>query len=262
MLLLSANENSKTRSLAKRKRRLFLSAGFAIIILFVIQLGFTPTFRAYASIPGTNGTSQSRSSLEVNLTSGQILRVITSSSTNVSVLSLSGGQYDLGLYTSGAKNELLFTPAQLANYTLSLNISSTAGDIVSLSAIGESPTTWTKNITTTGNLILDLTVDVLPEPVSESSGWNPLFGFTGISLGGVTLGSTDVLAIFAAFSLGLMIVGAKKSQKLLYAGLFFLSLIGMIVVGILVVGVIIGSYFAGFLIIRSYFGYRSRRQGM
>ncbi len=100
----------------------------------------------------------------------------------------------------------------------------------------------------------------MPQPVAQSSGWNPLFGFTGISLGGITLDATDIIAIFAVFSVALMIIGMKHSQKLLYTGLFFLSLIGMVVVGILVVGLIVGSYIGGFLIIRSYFGFKSRRQ--
>jgi hypothetical protein len=119
---------------------------------------------------------------------------------------------------------------------------------------------WTKNVTGTGNLILDVTVTVLPQPVSEASGWNPLFGFTGISLGGITINATDFLAIFAIFSVALLILGMKFSQKLIYGGLFFLSIIAMIEVGILFVGVVIVSYFVGFAVIKSYFGFRSRRQ--
>jgi len=198
--------------------------------------------------------------LNINLTYGQILRVLTPSTTNVSVLSLSGGQYDVGLYTTGNKNDLLFTPAQISNYTLTLQISSSTTTTASISELGNPASTWTKNITGTGNFVLRIAIVVLPEAVSQSSGWNPLFGFTGISLGGVTLNSTDILSIFAALSVMLMAVGAKRSTKLLYTGLFFLSIIGMIVVGILVVGAIFASYFGGFLIIRSYFGYRSRRQ--
>jgi len=101
---------------------------------------------------------------------------------------------------------------------------------------------------------------VLPQPVSQASGWNPLFGFTGISLGGVTLGATDILVMFAILSGALIVIGIRRSHKLLYAGMFILSLIGMIVVGILVVGIVIGSYLAGFVIIKSYFGFKSRRQ--
>ncbi len=185
---------------------------------------------------------------------------LTPQTSNVTILSLSGGQYDTGLYATGTKNDLLFTPAQIANYSLVLNISSTGANSASLSELGSSASTWTKNITGTGNLLLNLSIAVLPQPVSQSSGWNPLFGFTGISLGGITLGATDILAIFAIFSASLIIIGIKRNHKLLYAGLFFMSLIGMIVVGILVVGIILGSYLGGFLIIKSYFGFRSRKQ--
>lgn len=255
MLPVSANSQVvRSRKVAYQIVALGVLVAFAQVGLFVSH-----AFRAYAEVPGTY-PAPIHYSLQINMTSGEIFRLLTSSSTNISVLSLSGGQYDLGQYITGTKNALLFTPAQVSNYTLSLNVSSAGADTISMSEIGTSQSTWTKNITISqGIAILDLKIVVLPESVSQSSGWNPLFGFTGISLGGVTLGSTDILIIFTAFSLMLVAVGAKKSHKLLYTGLFFLSLIGMIEVGILVVGAIIGSYFAGFLIIRSYFGYRSRR---
>ena len=89
-----------------------------------------------------------------------------------------------------------------------------------------------------------------------------MFGFTGISLGGITLDATDVLVIFALFAVALIGIGTKYSQKMLYGGFFFLALLGMIAVGILVVGVIIGIYVAGFAVIRSLFGFRARRKNL
>jgi hypothetical protein len=234
-----------------------LAAIFGALVLLPSSL---PT-KAYATVPGTYAQTVEPQNLDVNLTFGGILRILSPSSSNISIMSLSGGQYDLGLYTAGTKNDLLFTPAQIANYTLMLNISTVGANSASLSSLDTTATAWTKNVTGFGNLILNISIIVLPQPVSQSSGWNPLFGFTGISLGGVTLGTTDILAIFAIFSVSLMILGIKRSQKLFYAGLFFLSLIGIVVVGILFVAAVIGSYLGGFLIIRSYFGYRSRRQG-
>lgn len=230
------------------------------LLLVFSSLPSSQPFRAYATIPGPYVPPQIEHFIDVNLTFGQILRIEVPSSSNVSILSLSGGQYDTGLYVSGSKQDLLFTPAQIANYTLVLNISSATPSSAGLSLLGSPTTTWTNNVTATGNFILNMTVIVLPQPVSQSSGWNPLFGFTGISLGGITLDTTDILAIFALFSISLMLIGIKRSQKLLYTGLFFLSLVGVVVVGILVVGIIFGSYLAGFLVIKSYFGFRSRRQ--
>ncbi len=244
---------------------MFLLASAFLGMLFVLSSLSTSSFRAYALTPGTYVPSPSQSvppyqSIDINLTFGMTLRVLTPQTSNVTILSLSGGQYDTGLYTSGTKNDLLFTPAQIANYSLVLNISAIGVNSAGLSEVGTPASTWTKNITGTGNLLLILSIDVLPQPVSQSSGWNPLFGFTGISLGGITLGATDILAMFAIFSASLIIIGVKRSHKLLYTGLFFMSLIGMVVVGILVVGLILGTYLAGFLIIKSFFGFRSRRQ--
>jgi hypothetical protein len=206
------------------------------------------------SVPSTTPT------VNVNLTSGQILRIAVAATSNVSVLSLTGGQYDLGFYKSGTKGDLLFTPDEIANYSLIVNVSSSSTNYAGLDVLGSPTSSWTKNVTGTGNLILDIAVSVLPEPVAQSSGWNPLFGFTGISLGGITINSTGFLAIFAIFSVSLIVVGMKFNQKLVYCGMFFLSLVAMIEVGILVVGIVFVSYLAGFAIIRSYFGFRSRRQ--
>jgi hypothetical protein len=241
---------------------------FVLLGLMILLSSSFFSFRANAyspslggvTIASTNTPSQLPPPLDVNLTYGQTLRILTPSSSNITILSLSGGQYDTGLYVSGAKDDLLFTPAQIANYSLVLNVSSAGANSAGLSELGTPTTAWVKNVTGTGNLILNLTVIVVPQPVAQSSGWNPLFGFTGISLGGVTLDTTDILAIFAIFSVSLMLIGIKHNQKLVYTGLFFLSLIGMIVVGILVVAIIFGSYLAGFVVIKSYFGFRSRRQ--
>ncbi len=198
--------------------------------------------------------------ISVNLTSSQVLRIIVPATSNVSVLSLTGGQYDLGLYKSGTRADLLFTPVQTANYSMVVNVSSSTLNYADMDVLSSPADSWMKNVTGTGNLILDIAVTVLPQPVSEASGWNPLFGFTGISLGGITINATDFLAIFAVFSVVLLIAGMKFSKKLVYGGLFFLSIIAMIEVGILFVGVVIVSYFAGFAVIKSYFGFRSRRQ--
>jgi hypothetical protein len=240
---------------------LFSLAFFGALLLLLPSFSFIfpSSFRAYALTPGTYSDSPYQS-IDLNLTFGMTLRVFTPETSNVSILSLAGGQYDTGLYAASSKNDLLFTPAQLNNYSLVLNISAIGPNSASISELGTPASTWTKNITGTGNLLLNLTIDVVPQPVAQSSGWNPLFGFTGISLGGITLNATDILAIFALFSACLIIIGLKRSHKLLYTGLFFMALIGMIEVGILVVGLILGTYLAGFLIIKSYFGFRARKQ--
>jgi hypothetical protein len=51
----------------------------------------------------------------------------------------------------------------------------------------------------------------------------------------------------------------KYSQKLVYGGMFFLGLLGMIAVGVLFVGLILGAYIVGFAVLRSVFGFRARR---
>ena len=238
---------------------------FLLSILLLLGFGsasvqFTHTAGAFVQITPPSVPAKP---INVSLASTQMLRVTTAASSNVSLLSVVGGQYDLGLYSSGGKNILLFTPLQNANYSLVLNVSSFNQNYALLGKIGTPADTWTRNLTGTGNLIVHLIVSVVSPPIStQNSGWNPLFGFTGINLGGITLDSTEVLTIFALFSVALIALGTKYSQKLLYAGIFFLGLLGMIEFGILVVALIIGIYVAGFAVIRSLYGFRARRKNL
>ena len=159
--------------------------------------------------------------INITLTSTQILRVNTPVGSNVTLLSVRGGQYDIGLFSSGGKNALLFTPLQNSNYSLILNVSSIGQNYAQLAILGSPTNSWTKNISSTGNLIVDIVLSVVPPPATtQNSGWNPLFGFTGISLGGITIDATGVLIIFALFSVALIGLGMKYSQKMLYGESF------------------------------------------
>ncbi|MDA4111508.1 MAG: hypothetical protein OK439_03150 [Thaumarchaeota archaeon] len=229
------------------------------ILVFLAFTNFLAVHKIQAFAHPTSILSASNP-INITLTSTQVLRIIAPASSNVTLLSVVGGQYDIGLYATGGKNILLFTPLQDSNYSMILNVSSGGQNYALFSKQGLPTDSWSKNVTGSGDLILNVVVSVVPPPTTQNSSWNPLFGFTGISLGGITLDATDVLVIFALFSVSLIVLGMKYSHKMLYGGIFFLSLIGMIVIGILVVGLIVGAYIAGFAVIKSFFGFRARRR--
>jgi hypothetical protein len=143
---------------------------------------------------------------------------------------------------------------------MTLNVTSSGPNYALISRMDAMSPTWEKNLTGTGNIVLNISMSA-SRVSAEKSIWNPLFGFTGISVGGISLNSTDILVVFTSFSLVLLGLGAKFNQKLLYFGLFLLSIIGSIMVGILVIAVIIGGYLACFLLTKSYFDFKARKTG-
>ena len=222
---------------------------FSILLLLGfsgIFLQFTHTSEAFVQ---TAYPAAQLKPINVTLTSNQVLRVTTAATSNISLLSVVGGQL-IHLYTGG-KNILLFAPLQNANYSLILNISSFSQNYADLSKIGTPSDSWTKNITGTGTLIVVLAVSVVPPPpASQNSSWNPLFGFTGISLGGVTLDATDVLVIFRVILRRADCNGNEIQPKNAIRGIFLLSLAWDDCGGNTLVGLILGAYIVGFAVIR------------
>jgi len=165
------------------------------------------------------------------------------------------------MFSTDGKNIFLFSPLQESNYELSVNVSSLDGNVASISTLAPTSTiSYSKNVTSSGNLLLKIEAQVvLPPPPQNSGGWNPLFGFTGISFGGLTLDTSGLVAIFVAFSIALMVLGMKYSQKLLYFGLFLLSLAAIFEVGIFIVGGVLAAYLILFFCVKSFFAFRGRK---
>jgi hypothetical protein len=207
--------------------------------------------------------------LNVTLSPGEDLKVQAPEASNITLISVVGGQYDIGLSVSGGKNQLAFSPVEEQNlssyYSMMVNVSlpSASGEnFAYISTAQPGALNFSKNITGVGNIVLDINLNVQSGQLSsDSSSWNPLFGFTGFNLGGVSLSAADILAILALISIGLIISGTKFSMKLLYCGLFFLGLVAVVAVGIFLVGAVVGVYLLGFVITKSYFRLRSHRKG-
>ena len=242
-----------------------------VAVVLLISISSPVSHAIYASamnntgeaITGIQSQSSSTSLFNITITTSDSLKVVTPEYTNITLLSASGNQYDLGSFVSGGQNIFLFTPLQKSDYSLSVNISSPIASYVQIGTTGlDSASDYSKNISMpAGILRLNLGVQVINPPSStQSSSWNPLVGFTGINLAGITLGGTDIAIIFGLFSILLIALGMRFNQKLLYFGIFCLAVLGIVEVGVLFVGLLLGSYILGFFVIRSYFGYRGKKR--
>ncbi len=206
-------------------------------------------------------TATTPTNVQVSISSNQSVDVVVPSSSNLTLLSVTGGQYNLKTIDEPSGNQLTFSPSTNGTYSVSVNVSSVATtSILILQSTGVLQTLL-KNVTASGVTLLNLSITVLPSTASGST-WNPLSGFIGLgfSFGGINLSTSDVLAIFLGISLLIMGLGVRYNQKLLFVGLFILSLVGIATVGILGVAVAAGGYVFSFFAIRYYYRALDKRQ--
>jgi hypothetical protein len=263
----------------------FLILLFSLVLVVFACFSATTTFRVVRAaeyVGNQNGSSQSPSAsasistlsnspLNITLTSNEMLRVLSPASANISLVSVVGGEYSLSVSPLNSSKSLVFLPLDQAknetsHYSMIVNVSSTAGAqnfaFVSApplsSGISSPQSSFEKNITGTGNIVLTIDLSVVPQEQTRNSGsslgWNPLFGFTGFTLGGVSFSATDFLAAIAVAAICFVALGVKYNQKLLYLGLSVLGVVGLIAVGIFLVGAAVAIYLAGFLLVRLYYG--------
>jgi hypothetical protein len=206
-------------------------------------------------------TAATPTNVRVTISANQSLDVIVPSSSNLTLLSVTGGQYNLKTIYEPSGNELTFSPSTNGTYSVLVNVSSVAVTGILIEQTTGVLLTLLKNVTASGVTLLNLSITVLP-PSASGSTWNALSGFIGLgfSFGGVNLSTSDFLAIFLGFSLLVMGLGVKYNQKLLFVGLIILSLVGIATVGILGVAVVAGGYVSSFFAIRYYYRALDKRQ--
>ena len=143
-----------------------------------------------------------------------------------------------------------------------LNISSAGSNYALVAEQTGLYNTIVKNLSAVGNLEIFLTVNAVGLAGSGNANWNPLFGFTGFSLGGITINTAEFVAAIVSISILFIGMGLLRlDQRFLYFGMILLSLSGIAVVGIFMVFLVWALYFAGFVCIRSLNGIRKWKRG-
>jgi len=206
---------------------------------------------------------------------GEPLSVFSPYPSNFTQVSVVGTPYDLQTQqvsfvpsqtTSGSSlvhsqltgDEIMFTAESASPYTLWANVSSTGPTYVLISNGTVNGGSLLKNVTSIGPLSLEIVMSVVPPP-PQNPGWNPLFGFTGLSLGGLNITGAEALAAVAALAVAFIGIGMVSSRKLMWLGVVLAFGLAGAIAGILIILLALASYVGSFLVLRAYFGLSGKR---
>jgi hypothetical protein len=228
----------------------------------------SPAAIAFESISNANA---------VQLTTyvGQPLSIFSPYPSNLTQISVAGNSYDLqrqqvsylvsvpGVSASAlvhprvTGDEILFTPGNVSSYTLWANLTSTGPTYVLVSNGSVNGGNLLRNVTLATPNRLEFAISVLASP-PQSGGWNPLFGFTGLSLGSLNITVGEAFAVLGALAAVMVGIGARFSRRLMWLGVLFALGIATAVAGVLVVVLAVSLYLGSFVAVRYYFSLRGR----
>ena len=154
-------------------------------------------------------------------------------------------------------DEIIFTPENASAYTLWANVSSAQPTYVLISNGSVDGGSLLKNVTSASSLRLEIIVSVIPSS-PQNAGWNLLFGFTGLSLGGLNLTAPEAFGALAFLAAAFIGIGMVSSKKLLWLGITLAFGLAAAMAGVLIVLLAVTLYIGSFIIIRSYFFFREK----
>lgn len=198
-------------------------------------------------------------SLQVNIPSLHYVKVTFAAGANVSVVSVSGGVYDLTVSSADQANTVQFEPMNSSLYHLVMASVSSGPNFAQVSVEGSPHDTLLANFSSYGDIALNLSVNSTGTPQTTTpvapadSGPAPRF-FTPVGI--------EVLgALAAATGVYLLVLGVRYRPEFSLAGLALLSVGGMAVLGILLALEMIAVYLAGFVAVSVAWKVRARRRG-
>ena len=243
----------------------------ALVIIMVLALALSAVAAPLAHAAETVESTQQESAA---ISLGESLGIFAPSPCNLTLLSATGGQYDIrlqnvvpfsGLPTTvqsaaghSMGDEIIFLPENSSVYTVDVNVTSSGPTYALITEGTPPPVNLLKNVTSGGSFVLTMVITVAPSVV-KGGGYNFLFGFTGLSLGRIDFSTADVLLVFTSLAIVLIGFGVWLNRKLFGLGLLLLFGIGTFLIGLLVASLILALYLASFVAVRSYFSLKARK---
>ncbi|MHB1908237.1 MAG: hypothetical protein ACYCQJ_05115 [Nitrososphaerales archaeon] len=222
-----------------------------LVALLCFSLLLTLLFLSFAS-------SASADSVTVSVTPDQAVYFSAPASSNFTVLSITGNQGYLIQTTPGIQsNQLTFTPTNGTYFSIIVNVSSFANNYVNISRQGSALSTFSKNFTGYGNLIVQVIVNVSSSGVSPAFTWDPLVGILPLKLASFSFNFLTVMESLALIGAFFLALGIVLHSRLSYFGLAILFLAGAITLGILLVLGIVGFYLFGFAVVNVVWRFKS-----
>jgi hypothetical protein len=243
-------KSMKNRAFSLRFLNLVILSSTVVLILSFSALLANNSGYATSGAPG----SISDIDVSATLLEGDAISIHVTNSANISAVTVAGGQYIESSQTLANNTDLSISPTNVSTYDVQMFI------------VGQNKTysidVWKVSSTTTllagyseqSNTVVDMRVDfqvVAPVPKSSSlglgSGWNLLFGLTGIKLGPVAITFDEALQALTVLSAALLFMGIYlKKTKVAYSGIVILGIILFATLGILILLVAVLSYLVGF----------------
>lgn len=212
----------------------------------------TATF-SYAS-------SQASDTVLVPVSLNQQVYLDSPISTNFTILSVTGSQaYSIQTQPQNGLNQLTFTPKNGTFFSLVINASSFGANYVDVTKGGSPFSTFSKNFTGQGNLIVNINVNVTSSGSNANYAWDPLVGMLPLKIQSFSLSFIAVIEIFSLLGVLFLSLGIVFHSKVSYLGLAILFIAGAITLGILVLLSIIGIYLFGFATVNLVWRFRSSR---
>lgn len=230
---------------------------FLVLFLFLSWIG---PFQDPISTSANSGVSRA----QISVTVGETVTVLSPASSNMSLVSLYGGQYSLQVTKIGRMNSLDFIPENASTYSLLINISTSDPSQENYAIVQEmrgTSLTTSSNFTSSSSMLLNLVVQAVSQPSKQiGSSWDPLFGMTGIRIKGISIPFSAVLLIIFAFGACFVYLGSKFGSALTYIGLTIVAIDGIMVVGFLVVILAICGYVGSFVLVNMFLSRASRKK--
>jgi hypothetical protein len=208
----------------------------------------------------SNATT-SPDSVTLNIPTYQTVYVTAPSTSNITVVSVTGQNYSLQSNRQFNSNILSFTPSNSGRYTILLNVSSLGANFAYV-AKQATPVNVAAcnncNFTGQGNLLILLNVNST-SGTAQGSSWDPLFGMLPLRLQGFSVSFYDVIGTIAVFGFVFLGLGIAFRSKVAYLGIAILFIIGAIILGLFVLLGIVGLYLLGFALINIVWKYKTWR---
>jgi hypothetical protein len=219
----------------------------------------TFTFTALLFSPSVFASSTTTTSVSVSVPVGNSVSVTSPGSSNLTIRSITGnGHYSLETMQEGNTTILTFIPTNATQFLLVINVSSSSGspnyanvavqNSTSASVVPNQNTSI-RNVTGSGNLIIDLKINALSASSSGSDSsisWNPLFGMLPVKLQPPSLSLAQVIEVIAGIGAFFLALGIAFKSKVSYLGVLILIIVGIATVGILVLLSVLGAYLLSF----------------
>ena len=215
-----------------------------------------------AILPFSSSETGTTNSVSLSVPVNEQVYVTAPSSSNFTILSVTGQGYSLTTAREFNSNILTFIPQNATKLSILLNVTSpgaTYAYVTKEASPVNLPACNNCNFTGQGNVLVQVNINAT-SGTPQANSWDPLFGMLPVRLQGFSVSFEDVIATMAILGVLFLGLGIAFRSKVSYLGIAVLFIVGAITLGLLVLLGVIGIYLFGFALINIVWRYRSWKE--